>query len=691
MDKSVAIHEAARRGLLKGEKKAAYDEAVRRGLLSAPAPDAGVRESGDEAMRQVARDLPQNGAIAGGGLGVAGMMIDPTLRVGMGSAFNDLGENITKAGQYVGEKIGVLGPNDRARMEAEQSVDDQGFRALDAERPYSTMVGRGLGQAAMFAGLPGAQGSLAARTAVSAAEGALTGVATTSETESPWTNFYIGGGLGMLAPLAAKAVGHVVNKMSTKPIQVTVDGRFTDEAIDVLERAKARPEDFADEVVAELRKSGLTKEQLQNFNAFRDLGLDPTRAQVTGLKSDFMVQQELAKTSNAVTTRLAEQDKILGDHVDALISGTGAKASDNIDAGNMVSRAIFGRVNEVDEAISAAYQAARASAPKAKTVSLTRTAAALRRMQSQDKASNGLVSAIQGDLQQRGLVEGFSAQGRRGSVELAEEARKFINQVASENPQARARLAKELKEALDADVMAAVGEDVFKDARAVKARFERSMERVRTTRRDAGARTLVESLVENRANPDTLVEQIVRKSTRSGDVAQLKRFLESGTPEQVQAGREALAELKAATLRDVYKKATSGTGLNEGGAPVFSGQKFKQALDSIGNAKLSVLFDADELTMIGKISRVGELRIPPQFTALGGGPSARGALAAAGADVMDLVTPSDPQTNVLLRLTGGLFRRVKQSRLERTVLSPEQHLRKSTPSRAPKYDVPDQM
>lgn len=690
MDKSAALHEAARRGLLQGKKKAAYEEAVRRGLVAA-APSAGIGEKGDEAMRQVARDIPQNGAIVGGGLGVAGMMIDPSLRVGMGSAFNDLGENVTKAGQYVGEKLGVLGPHDRARMEAEQSGDDQAFRALDAERPYSTTVGRGLGQAAMFAGIPGAQGPLALRTGVAAIEGALTGVATTSETENPWVNFYIGGGLGALAPLAAKAVGHVVNKMSTKPIQVTVDGRFTDEAIDVLNRAQTRPQDFADEVVAELRKSGLTKEQLQNFNAFRDLGLDPTRAQVTGMKSDFMVQQELAKTSNAVSTRLAEQDKILGDHIDALVAKTGGRASDNIDAGNAVSQAIFARVNEVDESISAAYQAARLSAEKSKVVSLTRTAAALRRMQSQDKASNGLVSAIKGDLEQRGLIEGFSAQGRRGSVELAEEARKFINQVASENPQARSRLAKELKEALDADVMAAVGDDVFKDARAAKTRFERSMERTRTTRRDAGARTLIESLVENRANPDTLVEQIIRKSTRSADVGQLKRFLESGTPEQVRAGREALAEVKAATLREIYKKATSGTGLNEGGIPVFSGQKFKQALDSIGNAKMSVLFDADELTMIGKIARVGELRIPPQFTALGGGPSSRGALAAAGADVMDLVSPSDPQTSGLLRLTGGLFRRVKQSRLERSVLSPEQGLRKSTPSRAPKYDVPDQM
>lgn len=628
---------------------------------SNPLPD------GDAAMRKVAAEMD-----------------GPSARLAaMGSVMNDLGENIESGSMSVLEKFGITGPNDRARMERRHMADDQGFKALEEEQPTNTLVGRGLAQAGLFAAIPASQGSLPARMAAGSLEGGLTGAVTASETEDPWRNFVIGSSLGAIAPALVTSVGKVVNRLSTKPIQVIVDGKFTDEAMETLRKSDLTPEDFAQDVAKGMRESGVTKETLERFNLFEEMGLKPTRAQVTGLKDDWLVQQEMLKQSGGVAERMAEQDAIIGQHIDALITRTGGKTADSIDASNVLQKVVSGRVNQVDEAIDAAYQAARQQANKAKVVSFPRLERTLRRLAPQNRASNGLVEAVAGDMQNRGLMDkAMKTAGRKGTVEASEEVRKTINALSSADPQNRARIAKELKAALDADVQAAVGEDVFSQARKTKAQFERSIERARATRRDVSRETLLEKVAQNKINNDQLITKIGSKATEAGEVDHLVRFLKSGDPQQVQEGMEALAEIKSATLREFYAKATSSQ-IHEGGVPVFSGKNFKKALDAFGNQKLSVLFDEQELTMLGQIARVGELKIPPEFTALGGGPSGRAVLGSIGADVESLTSLSDPATNVLLRLTKGVFSQARRARLEQKILHPEKTLQRAIPNRVP--------
>jgi len=691
------LAEADRRGILTGPKKELFDEAKRRGLVGGRQMEMPPSRAG-EAVDQVAEDLPAlDMAVSRGTFGTvplpvsAGMALGEILgsktgRIGIGKSLNDYRENLIRFGQTAGEMVGVLGPNDRAQMEKQLGSNDDADRAFAKAQPTADLAGGMVADAAMTAWVPGSVGRGVLGAVSGAALGGATVLAGTGVDESPWANFGIGAALGAAAPLIGAAVGKVVNRLTTKPIQVInpTTRQFTPEAMQALEKAGTTPEQFVDEVALSLREKGATKEMLERFNLFKELGLEPTLPQVTRKNSDFLLQQEFRKDSNALTTHLANQDKILGQHMDRMITNAGGQAVDNIDAGILLSRTIFDRVNEVDAGIDDAYKAARLQANKAKIVSVPRLAAKLRAFAKDDNATNGLISSVVGDLEQRGLLSEMSAKGRKGSVELVEEVRKTINSLSGENPQARSRVARQLKEALDDDVAAAVGDDVFKPARQMKAQFERSLERARTTRRDAGKDTLLEMMIDNRSSPDQLVDAVMRKSTRSEDVSHLRNFLESGSPEQVQAGKQAIAEVKTAILRDVYKKATAGNGgLTEEMTLEFSGPKFKKALDSIGNQKLTALFDGEELSLLGKLSRVGELRVPTPMTQLGGGPSSAGMLASAGKDAMALMDVGDPQTSAFARLTGAAFRRVRQGAVERRLLNVESQLQKAIPDRIP--------
>ena len=372
----------------------------------------------------------------------------------------------------------------------------------------------------------------------------------------------------------------------------------------------------------------------------------------------------MAKGSNAIRTTLDNQEKIIATKVDDLIAAMGGKTTDTIDASISLARATQDRINAADEAVSAAYQAVREQLPTQKVVVPKGLVAQLRKFAPQDKASDGLVSAIWGDLQQRGLIgKGGRIQGKV-SAEVAEEIRKNINAIASENPQSRSRIAKALKDALDDDVGRAVGDDLFRPARQAKSSLERSLERSSATRRDAGTRTLLEDIVENRANPDDLVPKIMRRSTRSEDVGQLVAFLKSGSADDIAKGQQALSELRSAVIRELYQKAASGK--TEAGGLMFSGKAFAKELDKIGGEKLRILFDPETLSSLGMLRRIGELRTPVQGTALGLGPSGRGALEVRNT----LIDTADEATGRFIQLTRKLLGVRKDLQQIRQALEP---------------------
>lgn len=581
----------------------------------------------EERLRQEARDLPSEQV----GL------------IGMGSMVNDAIQNVK----------GLFG---------EPEPVPEGRRILEEERGGRFQVGRGIGAAGAFSALPGASGSLATRSAVGAAEGGATAGLITPQGESVLENVVIGAGFGAAAPVVVNGVARAIQRFAKTRLQVVnPDGTLTDEAIDIINKT----DDVNDAVVKELKRSGMSAKEAERFNLFRKEGLDPTKAQITQKASDFQSQEELAKISGPVRSRLDEQSVLLTQKVDDLITKLGGEAVDSADAGRVVAQTATKIATDADDAVQAAYRAAREAAPVDKVVRPDALVAKLRQLASDDRASDGLIRAVAGDLKSRGLVKGKSLkiQGR-ASVEIAEEVRKNINAVASESPFKRSRLARELKEALDADVQRAVGDDIFKEARAAKAAFAKSLEKGKVSKFDRNQKSLVRDIIENKVDPDRLVNNaILNKSGRADDLEALKGYLHSGTKAQVEAGEAAWNELRSATLRDALVKATSGP-KTELDAPVFSGVRFKRALNQVGDQKMRVLFSEAERTQIATLARIGELRIPVERTAVGKGPTAQ-----AMNDLL-LTSLADPKTAHFLRIVRNLTRARGLSREAQAALGP---------------------
>lgn len=593
--------------------------------------------------------------------------------VGAGSAVNDVGENLSRLGARAGRAFGVLGDRDVELNDQRLSLDDDAFRALREEQPISTGGGRLAMQIGMTAPVPGGvAGGILTRIGTGALAGGTTAAITSGPDENPYRSFAIGALAGGMAPVAVSAISSAITRLSKKPMQVMVDGRFTDEALEFLEKAKISPDDLNRETVLELRKVGaLTKEQAQRFNLFKefDARLEPTQAQLTRTRTDFVAQQQAAKTSNIVSKALDDQELIIRENVDAMIDGFGGRAVDSIDASNALTGAVQARINAADDAVDAVYKAAREALSDGKVIRADRLASTLRAYASDDQSTQGMLSAVKGDLVRRGiLTENGRLQGRV-DAEVAERVRQHINALIAENPSARSRIGRELKAAFDEDVATAVGDDLFKPARAAKSKLERSLERARKTRRDNAPDTLLEKVIDGRANPDQLIPDIMATSkTRAEDVEQVMAFLKSGDAGDIQQGAEAIAELRSGVIRELLAKANAGSGVTEAGVPIFSGAKFGKALDAMGTRKLSAIFDDDQLILLGRLRRIGEIRTPLPGTALGTGPSGL---------AVDML--GDKATNLADRATFGFasaIRELTRARREvaaaRAMLSPAQ-------------------
>lgn len=605
--------------------------------LLAPMP------ASEEAMRDVARNLGDGSENAAdraamtGAMGIPGLILgNEARRVAAGTFFNDVGENAARAGQWIGEKLGYVGPRDRARLESEMSVGDDAERYLEQERPGDYAAGRYGTEAAVYSVIPGgAKGGLIRRTVTGGLSGGMTAAASTRPDEDIWTRFFVGASFGAAAPVVVNGLSRAISRLAGKKVQAVVDGKLTDEAVDLIRKNDLSPEQFNQSVAKEMRAAGiLSREEAKRFNLFQDFGLDPTKAQVTGKGSDFMRQQELAKGSNALRSQLDTQEAIIHQKVDDFIQALGGRSVDSVDAGNMVANAVYSKINAADSAIDEAYAAARSAAPDVKSISLKRLTGLIR---ARGPENADFAKALLNDLKLRGIVSDDGRLQGRISAEVAEEVRKNINALISESPRDRSRLGRMFKEAVDDDVASALGEDVFAGARSAKARLENSLNRARVTRRSRNAPTLLEEIIEDRAsaNPDALMQKVVRRSTRTVDVKQMLAFLRSGDAQDIEAGKAAIQEMRSAIVRDMFSKSLYGK--TEDGIQMFSGSRFAKELDKIGNEKLAALFEPEQLTYLGQLRRIGEMRMPTTGSGTGMGPSAP-AIAELAIDMADMKT-----------------------------------------------------
>lgn len=579
-----------------------------------------AKELGDEDAELEAREAifklsqkPQEGQIPVDDIGAA-----QSLLIGMGKGFSD-----------VGRGIGLVDP--------ETEDEKRAFEALQSERPITSNTGEILGQALPFipaaltaeATVPalaaksglGASATQAARIAAQGAVGATEGgIISRGKGNDVLEGAGIGGlvaaGIEAVSPRVGRAIGAVFRRLTGKQPKgalVTVDGKPTEELQKVLDSFGITFDDFTNEG-AELLKKFVPEspEQVARKTFLESQGLKPTRAQVTRDASDFQLQQETAKTSGRVRNALESQEAFLSSRFDNAI----LDAQSFADNPSSVINAVVDKATALDNRISNLYRAAREMAPEEKNIKLASLVGELRNKASSNQATNGAVKAVVGDLQSRGILDKNLKVKGRIDVQTAEEVRKFMNSLYDPQNGFRNSVLRDLKDTLDKDVFTASGQDLFKQARAAKTGFEKGLERAGVSKFDSRKTNLVRDILENKVNPDDLVNQVVRsKKYRAADLKQLKNYIAEESP-------EALESLRSDTLQSIKDKAFVGPE-DAAGNKALSRAALESELKKIGPQKMDVLFTPSENKFLKDMLQVSKLREPVRGTALGRGPSAQ--------------------------------------------------------------------
>lgn len=395
--------------------------------------------------------------------------------------------------------------------------------------------------------------------------------------------------------------------------------KATDELKVVLQRKGVDPTDASPANIARVEKvvDELTGAQAERIASLEKVGIkNPTKAQKTRNANDFQKQQESAKTQTEVRDALELQESALSQTFDDAVTGTGGKP---VTSGSTIVDEVVGRSTKLDTEISNLYKAARERSGDQPNVDLTRFANKVLDNLDSDGATDGLYSAMKGELRRRGVIDAEGKVIGQVDVAAAEEIRKFAN--AQFDPKGKSFANSEirnLKNSLDDDVFSSAGKDLFAEARRAKSEFETSLSNAKISKFDKNNRSLVRDILENKIDPDSLVERITSsKSYRASDLRQLKDYLT-----QSEGGTAAFNDLRAQAMQSIRDKSFFGPE-DAQGIQALSRSKLESAISKIGDERLKVLFTAEERTLLNDVLRASKIREPVRGTALGRGPSAQ--------------------------------------------------------------------
>lgn len=526
----------------------------------------------------------------------------------------------------IGRGVGLVEPESENATAA--------FNALKEERPVSTFVGEVAGEAAPFlvpglgvGGIASVPARVLATTALGATEAGVIASGQDRDEDEIITASGLGGAvagtLDLVLPRVSRLSGALVRRVLGKQPKgklVTPAGKPTPELQDALDKSGVTFDDLAEQAKKEIQDLpvGSNPEQASRVAAFKavDPELDPTKAQITRDATDFQAQQESFKVSGAVRDAIEGQENILSNRFNRVISDTnGVPVSSN----SPIFDHITNKAVDLDNEIGALYRTARERASGAKNIHFGGVVKALKETQSTKSIDNGLWDAVRAELQAKKIINKKGKVIGTVDIETAENVRKFINQLhTSTNGQGRT-VSHILKNAIDDDVLKVAGDDVFKAGRQAKHKFEQGLSKAKISKFDKNSRSLVRDILENKIDPDQLVDKTVfSKGTRASELQQVKDYLSTGTPDQISAGNQAWDDLRAETLQKMKDIAFTG-----GEDKAITRASMDRALNRVGKDKLRVLFKPKEIKFLNDLKRVTELREPKRGTFTGEGPSAQ--------------------------------------------------------------------
>jgi hypothetical protein len=209
------------------------------------------------------------------------------------------------------------------------------------------------------------------------------------------------------------------------------------------------------------------------------------------------------------------------------------------------------------------------------------------------------------------------------TVGEAEFLRKFSNQLFNSTSDFGKVGLKRFRDSIDGDVTRSAGADIFQQARTAKTAFEKELRSVGASKFSKRKTSLVRDILEEKVDPEVGIESLVLpKKYRAKDLEDLKRYLDTGTPEQKIAGKQAWNDLRAETIDYIKNNSFVGP-IDATGNQNLSRSALKGALKRIGVPKLKTLFTKEEQKFLTDMVKVSELLEPVRATQQGLGPSAQ--------------------------------------------------------------------
>lgn len=531
------------------------------------------------------------------------------------SAAIGVGRGLTDIGRAVG------------LADEEPEIVKQALTGLEEQRPITQIGGRIVGQSLPFLAPGVAAGGIAStpiRIAAGATVGGVEGGTIAAGTgKSIIEGTGIGGAISGTAeaifPILGRLGRALIKRVKGKTVSNVLDanGNPTKALEDALSDSGITLDDLNEQAQNQLLKqpADVLPDEAARAAQFEQLGVTPTKAQITRDAADFQAQQEAAKTSGRVRGALEAQEGLLVNKFDEAVAGTGGQS---VTSGSPVIDKVVNISTELDNQISDLYKVAREVAPDAQNIKMTRLGKVLKDSAPSNTITGGLIQAIRGELQQRGIMnDKFKVIGKV-DVETAEEVRKVMNSFFNSTTDFGRQKIRVFKSALDDDVLSVAGKDVFNKARSAKASFENKLKRAKISKFDSRKANLVRDVLENKINPDAFINDVVNsKKWRASDLQQLKQFVTDSGADLVPWN-----DLRAETLDSIKNAAFRGAE-DAAGNKALSRDGLQRALQKIGTEKLKVIFEPDELKFLRDVLNVAKLREPVRGTALGKGPSAQ--------------------------------------------------------------------
>lgn len=356
-----------------------------------------------------------------------------------------------------------------------------------------------------------------------------------------------------------------------------------------------------DDAREQLKLSGkLDKAALTRKAKAEDLGFTDDYAMTTGQATRdptlWARERNIAKTEDGlpVLDRFKNQNRRLATELREEMPQSPIVGDD---VGESISNSVNRKWREMQEQVSSVYKQIDQDVEGYAIRGMPRFEENLKVM-ADDATAAPVIESVLNRGRRIGL---FGDEVKDVSVKNVEQFRKFINKIGDKNEPSLMRVKKEVIDMLDDEVIDGLEVDAYKFARD-KAR-ERFVE---------FETKLVKNIVDGKTPPDKLFNKVL--NSPRNELEALKYSLNKSHIQGEEAiGGDTWNAIRSSALDWLWDQSTQGMR----GEGQFSGTMFKKAMDKLGEKKMQILFDDDELLKLLNIRDTGiDLTREPAFSSV---------------------------------------------------------------------------